>query len=587
MATARVRCFTDSDIQAALDHASTLLGFSFRSQQVQALTSFLKGHDLFLSLPTGFGKSVIFQAAPLCVDFLSDQQDGHNSERAVAIVVMPLKSLIADQLSRARELKINAADVSGGLTDELREGITSGNYSILFASPESLLGEAGRELFLITTLTDHLCGFFIDESHCVSKWGNSSGDTKAFRSAYGQLGEIRSKMKSHVPTIALTATATTEVRNLVSHSLGLRNFVAVSESPERKNIKHVVLRSRTRDFDAIFKWLMNELRDKGRDCQRIIIYCQSRKVVSELYSSFLANIPGTHHQFVNMYHTNTESDVQDDIIQSFAEEDGTIRVLIATIAYGMGVDCRGVYNTIICGHPTDIDDYVQMSGRIGRDGKPSVAVTVQYPGDSCGRPTTQSMKAFLQGDRCRRGVIREVFDCKSADTSSISAQFCCDVCSSEHACKEFDVEKQLRDALREKDIREELPINVPSANQMTKLENALEEYRLSLLNHDPDHIYCGGDITSGLPRSVLEKIVRESIVEYPFHSFVKRYAFPNKDIADEVWSILCTVLQRSPSKTETVAACDSDNSDSEYESSIVDDEDEYQEAVLYSDSDND
>ena len=83
---------------------------------------------------------------------------------------MPLKSLISDQMSRARELEIDAADISGGLTDALREGITSGKYSLLFTSPESLLGEDGKELFHITTLTDHLCGFFIDESHCVPKW---------------------------------------------------------------------------------------------------------------------------------------------------------------------------------------------------------------------------------------------------------------------------------------------------------------------------------------------------------------------------------------------------------------------------------
>lgn len=172
-------------LDGAMNYALDKLGFvdGFKNKQSVALKSFLRGHDLFVSLPTGFGKSVIFQVAPLCVDFLRGQVDADEQEgvtlddvsnkptrHAVAVIVMPLKALITDQLSRAKELHIDAADVSGGITDDIRKGICSAKYSLLFASPESLLGDAGHELFNISAIKEQLCGLFIDESHCVSKW---------------------------------------------------------------------------------------------------------------------------------------------------------------------------------------------------------------------------------------------------------------------------------------------------------------------------------------------------------------------------------------------------------------------------------
>ena len=286
-----------------------------------------------------------------------------------------------------------------------------------------------------------------------------------------------------------------------------------------------------------------------------------------------------------MYHTNTEKNVQEEIIQSFGVDDGIIRVLIATIAYGMGVDCKGVYNTIIFGHPADVDDYVQMAGRIGRDGKASRAITVQYPGGSAGRTTSEDMKAFLKGDRCRREIIREVFD--TVTRGDISPQNCCDVCSQNHLCEEPDIERRLKDTLRRKEVGEEFPLNVPSEHKVTKLEMALEEYRLSLVDNQPDHIYCGADIASGLPRNTVEKIVKECVVEYQYDAFVNRYAFPNRNIAEQVWTLLCTVLERSPSKTQTRTTSMEEDSE-QYESSDVEEEDdEYQEPVVYSHSDSD
>ena len=114
---------------------------------------FIMLHDLFISLPTGFGKSVIFQGAHLCMDFLRAKNEDPDVARSVVIVVMPLKSLVADQLQKASNLHIEVADLSGGLTDTIQEGLHAGKYSLILASPETLL-EDGREISLL--LTDYL-----------------------------------------------------------------------------------------------------------------------------------------------------------------------------------------------------------------------------------------------------------------------------------------------------------------------------------------------------------------------------------------------------------------------------------------------
>nr|XP_054773332.1 ATP-dependent DNA helicase RecQ-like [Lytechinus pictus] len=153
-----------------------------------------------------------------------------------------------------------------------------------------------------------------------------------------------------------------------------------------------------------------------------------------------------------MFHTNTESQVQQQIISDFSTPTGTIRVLIATIAYGMGVDASGVNQTILCGRPTGLDDYVQMSGRIGRDGTPSVAVTVCFPGNTAGRTTSDRVKEFIAGNRCRRDVIKEEFGNSS---NSTMVAHTCDICaqSCECGCKGKDqscFERSMRSSLQKR-----------------------------------------------------------------------------------------------------------------------------------------
>ena len=379
--------------------------------------------------------------------------------------------------------------------------------------------------------------------------GQSSGQTQAFRSSYGQLAELRSSLPT-VPVVAMTATATTNVRLKVAQGLGMSNYVTVMESPDKPNIKHVVLEMKDRDFDCAFQFIIQELVNKGKDVERTIIYCQSRKVVSELYALFFSEVPRLYHKHFDMYHTNTEGEVQERIVDDFSQTDGQIRVLIATIAFGMGVDVKGTHNVIILGRPSDLDDYVQMSGRIGRDGKASTAILVRYPGDAAGRKVMPAMAKYTTGDKCRRQMILESFSATPFSTE-VTKHDCCDVCASLCTCSGSTcsspipgIEGLARKSMQRIDITNEYPIVIPSAAQLDKLRSSLEDFRDTLVIEDPDHIYCGKDIASGLSVSTIEQIIRESTISLSREEYMRRYRFSSSTVAERTWDLYVSALER-------------------------------------------
>lgn len=189
-------------------------------------------------------------------------------------------------------------------------------------------------------------------------------------------------------------------------------------------------------------------------------------------------------------------------------------MLIATIAYCMGVDCKGLCQTIIFGRTVNMEDYMQMSGTIGRDNTPSIAISLLYPGDNVGRSTSQSMGDFLQGIRCHREVIREVFGTPHGPDTPIDAHDCCDVCTNACKCngdtcsaKATNLERGLQHVLEFQGPTEELPLNIPSPAKVDHLERALEDYKTSLVTEG--HIYCGEDLVTGFSDAMVKKIVQD------------------------------------------------------------------------------
>lgn len=220
------------------------------------------------------------------------------------------------------------------------------------------------------------------------------------------VGELRSILKLSTPIIAMTATATNQVRVGIMKSLGMHNVVLIHNTPSVHNIKHVVVQTNLKDPSEIFHWLCESLLKKQMSAERVIIFCQSRRHCSELYSAFSSYLPQSFHQYFNMFHTNTENDIQEEIAKDFSMPDGKIRVLFATIAFGLGIDVKGVHNVIMYGCPSDIDDYVQLSGRGGRDGEQSLSIIIDIP-IKTGSGISAEMKQFVNTKECRRELLKK------------------------------------------------------------------------------------------------------------------------------------------------------------------------------------
>ncbi len=311
---------------------------AFRSEQEQIIQSVLDGHDTLVVMPTGGGKSVCYQIPALCLD-------------GITIVVSPLIALMKDQVDQLTGRDISAIALNSSIPqDELRRVYDElDQYKLIYVSPERLSNN--RFLDRIKTLPIQLIA--IDEAHCISQWGHD------FRPSYRKINQL-SEIFPTIPKMALTATATPEVRKDISETLKLRKPAIFVKGFDRVNLKWVVLY----DKDKLAKIRDVLAKVKGS----ILIYASTRKAVEEIHQ-FLAEVTD---ELVDYYHAGlSEADrirVQDEFIAN------QIRVLICTNAFGMGIDKPDVRCVIHYNLPSDIESYYQESGRAGRDGKFSFAV---------------------------------------------------------------------------------------------------------------------------------------------------------------------------------------------------------------------
>ena len=273
---------------------------------------------------------------------------------------------------------------------------------------------------------------------CVfSSRGHSGSKTKAFREEYSKLAELRAFVPTRVPLVALTATATAKVKKFVIDNLNMVNYHQISETPNRPNIKlnvvHVPQHKPFNDPESL-EWLFKRLNNMQTTMPRIIIYCRTHVQCHSLFAIFDQQVDNS--ELYAMYHGSTVPSVQEKVARDFEDPNGKIRLLFATIAFGMGVDVKGVHTIFHMGVPQDIDDYVQESGRAGRDGKPSFSVIITYPAMYAGTKTETRMKDFVKNQsECRRKLVLREFN---ADEETMSHQElshqCCDRCASRCQC---------------------------------------------------------------------------------------------------------------------------------------------------------
>ncbi len=208
---------------------------------------------------------------------------------------------------------------------------------------------------------------------------------------YGQINEIRAFVPFKTPMLALTATVTDSVRRSVMVSLNMRDCRLVSESPNKANIFYSVKRCSPR-LEEDFAEVVDDLMENGVRARRLLVYCRSLDMCADLYAHFHCSLGESSYypsgsptlsdyRLFGMYHSKTPQHNKEVIMNSLTDPDGVVRVVFATMALGMGIDCVGLKQTIHYGAPRSIDDYFQESGRAGRGGEPSMSTIYWRPSD--------------------------------------------------------------------------------------------------------------------------------------------------------------------------------------------------------------
>ena len=331
--------FTKKDIKAALQ---SHFGFSeFKGTQEKAILSLLGGRDTFVIMPTGGGKSLCYQLPAMMLP-------------GCAIVVSPLIALMKNQVDLVRGYSeqddvahfLNSS-LNKGQIKEVKEDLLSGKTKLLYVAPETLTKQENLDFF-----SDLQISFFaVDEAHCISEWGHD------FRPEYRRLKEMMEEINSEVPIIALTATATPKVQSDIVKNLSLRDPEVLISSFNRANLYYEVQPKIKKDLTvkSIVKYISGHKGKSG------IIYTLNRKTTEELADLLKAN-----NIKAVAYHAGLDQKLRAERQDQFLNED--VQVIVATIAFGMGIDKPDIRFVIHYNIPKSIENYYQETGRAGRDG---------------------------------------------------------------------------------------------------------------------------------------------------------------------------------------------------------------------------
>jgi len=320
---------------------------SFKPLQEDIIRSVAEGRDTLGLMPTGGGKSITFQVPAL-------------AQEGICLVITPLIALMKDQVNRLNSLEIKSIAIHSGMTaeeiDNALENSIYGNYKFLYLSPERI----STRVFQAKAGRLNLTLVVVDEAHCISQWGYD------FRPSYQKIALLREYISEKVPFLALTASATEKVTEDIMKKLAFREKNVLRTSFDRKNISYLV-----RKVEDKGTYLIKTLRKANGSG---IVYVRSRKRCKEVAELLVAN--GISADF---YHAGLPDDLRDKKQNSWAA--GETRVIVATNAFGMGIDKSEVRFVIHWDIPDSVENYFQESGRAGRDNKPAFAVLLYSPAD--------------------------------------------------------------------------------------------------------------------------------------------------------------------------------------------------------------
>ncbi len=481
-------------IDSELIHAKLkeFFGFSsFKGEQEQIISNLLQGNDSFVIMPTGGGKSLCYQLPALLME-------------GTAIVISPLIALMKNQVDAIRGFVAGNEGIAHFLNSsltkaqiaEVTEDLTSGVTKLLYVAPESLTKEEN-----IAILRQIRISFFaVDEAHCISDWGHD------FRPEYRKIRPIVDEI-GRAPIIALTATATPKVQNDILKNLGIMDAHVFKSSFNRPNLYYEVRDKIDQDKDII-KYIKQHPGKSG------IIYCLSRKKVEELAQVLVINgiraVP---------YHAGLDAKVRAENQDKFLMEE--VDVIVATIAFGMGIDKPDVRFVIHYDVPRSLEGYYQETGRAGRDGREGVCIAYYSYKDirkldkflmskpvseqEIGRQLLMEIEAYEESGDCRRKLLLSYFG-EDYTQDNCGA---CDNCLSPKP--RFDARKEMAMVIR-------LVNSLPEHFKVEHLANVLTGIATAMIksyNHDKLPMFGAG---SDHPVRFWEMVIHQGIIRH----FLKR-----------------------------------------------------------------